>query len=228
MAESSKMHRAYRKRIKKRIKLMDWAACVLVMLILALVFGFLATVIGFEHLLKPLPPAIAAFSQDVREFREALAKAERNIKDLQAGALPAVVRDGGIQNNEAVLSESLRLTAGHLDELAKSVYANQDKILGSYLNERRIVLVLSGLFVAYLVKLFAGLYKYNAYLKAHYASILDALDLSVIDQGGDERFDLARFQQLVAMLSVKHLQIDHGASFLEGLVTRKHGGESSS
>jgi hypothetical protein len=186
------------------------------------VFGFLGTVFCFEYQLKPKPTAIAVFSDEVWRLQQTILETERNLASLQnEKSVSTKVKAVGFQNNTSGLSESFKLASGHLDELAKSIYENQDKLITSHLNEKRILLVFSGLFVAYLVKLFSGLYKYNAYLKAHYVTALDALDLSMVGGEGNDKIDMTRFKDLLAALSVKHLLIDQGGSLFEGLLSKK-------
>ncbi len=216
------MYDEYRRRLKIRIRLMDISAVLLVVLIVTLVFGFLGAVFSFEYLTKSKPTTISIFSDEVWRLRDSIAIAEQHIDTIQKNnSLVAAAKTSGFQNNVVALNESMKMTSGRLDELAKSVYENQGKILDSYLTEKRILFVFCGLFVAYLVKLFSGLYKYNAYTKAHHAAIFDALDLSLVGKEGNERIDVKRFQEMVATLSVKHLQIDQGGSLLEGLMPKK-------
>lgn len=216
------MYDEYRNRIRARIKMMDISAAVLVILIVTLVFGFLGTVVSFEYLLKPKPSAIAVFTDEAWRLHDTISETGKRIESLQNDkGMAASTKALGFQNNVAALNEGLKATSGRLDELAKSIYENQGKVIDSYLNEKRILFVISGLFVAYLVKLFSGLYKYNAYLKAHYVAVLDALDLSMIGASGSSQIDLARFNELLTSLSVKHLRIDQGGSLLEELLPKK-------
>lgn len=222
ITESPYMYDEYRNCIRARIKMMDISAAVLVLLIITLVFGFLGTVVSFEYLQKPKPSAIAVFGDEVWRLRDTISETSKRIESLQSDkGMAASTKALGFQNNVAALNEGMKATGGRLDELAKSIYENQGKVIDSYLNEKRILFVISGLFVAYLVKLFSGLYKYNAYLKAHYVAVLDALDLSMIGASGSNQIDLARFNELLTSLSVKHLRIDQGGSLFEGLLPKK-------
>ena len=201
---------------------MDVSAVLLVLLIISLVFGFLGAVLSFEYLSKSKPTVIASFGEEVWRLRDTISETEQHIEAIRnSPALIGAAKAGAFQNNFAALSESMKVTSGRLDGFAKIVYENQGKITDSYLNEKRALLVFSGLFIAYLVKLFSGLYKYNAYLKAHYVAVLDALELSTVGRDGNERIDVKVFNGLLATLSVQHLQIDQGGSFLEGLLAKK-------
>ena len=210
------MHPEFKKSIKARILLMNISAALLITQIMALVFGFLGTVIYFEYSLKTMPSAIEIFGDQARRLRESLAVAEKHVKALQDnGALKPAMKAIGFKNNILTLNESLKATGGRLDELSKAVYENQDKLVDTFQNEKRILFVLSGVFVAYLVKLFSGLYKYNAYVKAHYLAVLDALELTA--NGSEENIDIERFKRLLAALSVKDLRIDQGGTLLDGI-----------
>lgn len=215
------MYDEYRKRIKHRILLMDVASVFLILSIMCLVFGFLVSVFSFEYS-KAKPSVISLFSDETWRFRETLAEANKHIESIQNDkSMNVAVKAIGFQNNVVALNESLKATNGHLNEFAKAVYENQGKLIDSFLNEKRILFALSGLFVAYLVKLFSGLYKYNAYVKAHYSAVLDALELAMNESEKGASIDLKRFKEMLAALSVKDLRIDQGGSLLEELLSKK-------
>ncbi len=216
------MYAEFRKRIEVRIRLMGLSAVLLIFQIIVLVFGFLGAAITFEYSLKTKPSAIEIFGDQAWRLRESIAEAEKHVKALQDNeALKPATKAIGFQNNVLALNESVKATGGRLDELSKAVYENQGKLVDTFLNEKRILFILSGFFIAYLVKLFSGLYKYNAYVKAHYLAVLDALDLTVNGNEPNDQIDIERFKGLLASLSVKDLRIDQGGSLLEGVGLKK-------
>jgi len=216
------MYAEFKKRIEARIRLMDLSAVALIFLIIVLVFGFLGVVIAFEYSLKTKPSVIEVFGGQAWRLRESIAEAEKNVKALQDNeALKPATKAIGFQNNVLALNESVKATGGRLDELSKAVNESQGKLVDTFLNEKRILFVLSGFFIAYLVKLFSGLYKYNAYVKAHYLAVLDALDLSANGNEANDQIDIERFKGLLEALSVKDLRIDQGGTLLEGVSLKK-------
>nr|WP_199048042.1 hypothetical protein [Dyella sp. ASV24] len=213
---------SFKQNLLVRINHLGYSSAALIFLIFSLVFGFLTAVVSFEYLVDNTPKELAAFSDQAWRLQDDIQRTESNIKSLIVDAnLPGTSKTQGLSNNVASLSESIRAADGSLSSLKKAVYENHGKISETYFNGRRILFVLSSIFIAYLVKLLAGLYKYNAYLRAHYQAILDAVELSVAGSGeAAGPIDAARLREMVDLVGVRYLKISEDSIHIDALIEK--------
>lgn len=215
---------AYRTKLERRIRHRDISGVALLVLIFSLVLSFLFMVLSFDYLLKPKPSVMVEFADQAWRLRESIEDSYRKLESLES--MKNLAKEQvtiGANSNVAGLREDVSATSGRLKELTEAVYQNQGKTIDTYLNEKRILLVVASVFIAYLVRLFANLYKYNTRLRSQYHTVLDAIDLSYVQKGGATVFDIERFKKLLPLLSVKDIQIEPVGNLLNQIVKPYNG-----
>ena len=202
----------YEKRVRSRFRI----GVLLTLNILAIVIVYIYSVFVFEYVDNGRPKELASFSTEVVSLNrnmEAVINAGNSVLRHNAGAENASTVE--LKNAIDALNENLKSSKAHMSELGKAVYSNQERIQENFLNGKRISLVLCGLIVIYLVKMFAGFYRFNTYLQVYYENVTDTLELM------QDGVNTKKFAELYKILSLKDLKIDQEKDFLENIFSTK-------
>ncbi len=209
------------KKLKTQIRNMELVSGGLMLLILVLSLSFPIFVGAFDYFFNDKPKVINEFNHMVWRFRDEVGSVESNIKSLAGNAdLPAGPMAAGIESNIASLGEEAKAVSTNLDELANSVRRQQESIYDNYLNAKRILLLVAGLFVAYLIKLLGNLYRYNAHLHSHYLSVSYALDMAKDSESGEGKIDLERMRAALDVVSSKEIKLSETQHTADSLVQK--------